>query len=388
VGLQFGTATLLVVFVIVVVQQGKTIRDATIGRFADQYVGLFMSPQAGASPAAASAEIARSPRVRGVTRANMPPFMLGSLPVSEYSRKAEDLAPHSPLQRLIVGYDYFRVMDIRVLAGRVFSEDRADDSLPTNTAELNARNGRPFAIILDRDGARALGWSNPEASIGEVLFEHGMPATVQYEVIGVVENASFNVRDQGTMGTTYFLNTVFSNFVLVRFDKNETTAVLADLDAAFKKLSPGHLPPERMFLDEMFENAYWTFQLMSRVVIGLAIFAIMIAGIGLFGLASYVTRARTREIGIRKTQGATPMQIVRLLLWDFSKPVVVANVIAWPLAYYLAERYIEVFSTRMTLTPLPFVAAFAGTLALAVSTVGVRALRASRLRPTEALRHE
>ena len=131
-----------------------------------------------------------------------------------------------------------------------------------------------------------------------------------------------------------------------------------------------------------------TFRLMNRVLMGLAAFALAIAGIGLFGLASYVTRARTREIGLRKTQGASPARIVRLLLWDFSKPVVVANALAWPVAYYLAERYIAVFTARMTLTPLPFAAAFAGTLALAWATVAARAVRTSRLRPMDALRHE
>jgi putative ABC transport system permease protein len=390
VGLQFGTATLLVVFVIVVVQQGDTIREAALGRFADQYVGIF-AQTAALAPAAITTEIAKSPHVRGVTRANIPPFMLGTLPRADYSHTTEDSAPYSSLQRVSIGYDYFPVMQIRVLAGRVFSEDRADDAVPTNPAEFNARGGKPIPIVLDRAGARALGWSSPEAAVGEVLFEHGSPAgrpVPQYEIIGVVETATFNVRDQGTAGASYVLNPAFSNFVLVRFGRTDTTAVLADLDATFKKISPGRPPPQKMFIDQLFENAYWTFQLMNRVVMGLAAFALAIAGIGLFGLANYVTRARTREIGLRKTQGASPARIVRLLLWDFSRPVVVANVLAWPVAYYLAERYVGVFSVRMALTPLPFLAAFAGTLALAFATVGARALRASRLRPTDALRHE
>jgi putative ABC transport system permease protein len=143
-----------------------------------------------------------------------------------------------------------------------------------------------------------------------------------------------------------------------------------------------------VFLDEMFENAYWTFRITNRVLTGLALLAIAIAGIGLFGMASYVTSKRTREIGLRKSQGASPAQIVRLLLWDFSKPVVVANLVAWPLAYIAAERYLGIFSQHITLTPLPFLAALAATLLLACATVGVQAVRASRVRPTEALRHD
>ena len=291
----------------------------------------------------------------------------------------------------LVGYDYFAVMEVRVLAGRVFSEDRADDALPRDSDELKARGGKPFPIVLDRDAARALGWSNPGAAVGEILYHPGEGASSgrpaqQYEVIGVVESVTLNVRDQGNVGTAYLLTPSFANFVLVRFDKNDTTAVLADLDATFKKLSPDRPPPPKMFLDAMFENAYWTFRLTNRVLGGLAALAIAIAGIGLLGLASYVTSKRTREIGLRKTQGASPAQIVRLLLWDFSKPVVAANVLAWPLAYYAAEHYIAVFSAHMTLTPLPFAAALAATLLLACASVGAHALRASRLRPTDALR--
>jgi len=389
VGLQFGTATLLAIFVIVAVQQGDTIREAALGRFADQYLGWFLAPQAGLSAATVATELASSPRVRGVTRSNIPPFA-GVPALTEYARSADELAPRSSLQFNLVGYDYFPVMDVPLLAGRVFSEDRADDAVPRDAAEVKARQGKPIPIVLDRDGARALGWSNPGAAVGEILFQPGVPAAAQgvpqYEVIGVVESVTFNVQDQGNVGAVYLLNPPFANFVLVRFDKNDTTAVLADVDATFKKLAPDRAPPQKAFLDELFENAYWTFRLMNRVLMGLAAFAITIAGIGLFGLASYVTRARTREIGLRKTQGASPAQIVRLLLWDFSKPVVAANVLAWPLAYYLAERYIAVFSARMTLTLPPFAAALLGTLGLAVATVGARALRASRLRPTDALR--
>jgi putative ABC transport system permease protein len=292
----------------------------------------------------------------------------------------------------VVGYDYFSVMNVPLLAGRVFSEDRTDDAGPPRDAdELKAREGKPIRIVLDRDGARALGWSNPRDAVGEILYRPGEPAppgkpAPRYEVIGVVESVMLNVRAQGNEGAAYFLNPTYAYSVLVRFDKNDTTGVLADLDATIEKLAPGRPPPRRMFLDELFESAYWTFRLMNHVLMGLAALAIAIAGIGLFGLASYVTRARTREIGLRKTQGASPARIVRLLLWDFSKPVVVANVLAWPLAYYAAERYIAVFSAHMTLTPLPFAAALVATLLLAWATVGAHALRASRLRPTDALR--
>jgi putative ABC transport system permease protein len=388
VGVQFATASLLVTLVIVLTQQSDALRAAVLGRFADQYVGLFVNPQnAALSVDALATEIARNPVVHGVTRTNIPPWFGGNPAQRSFGRSADEEAPNARVEDVYIAHDYFAVMNLAVVAGRVFSRERADDALPTSAEEYKARLGKPISIVLDRAAARALGWPNPSEAVGEVISPAG-GSVPQYEVIGVVESVVLSLRDRGSAGVAYSLLPTAANFVLVRFDKDGTTSVLAAVDATIKKLAPGRTPPQRVFLDEMFENAYWTFRITNRVLTGLALLAIAIAGIGLFGMASYVTSKRTREIGLRKSQGASPAQIVRLLLWDFAKPIVVANLIAWPLAYYAAERYLGIFSRRITLTPLPFVAALAATLLLACATVAVQALRASRVRPTEALRHD
>ena len=101
-----------------------------------------------------------------------------------------------------------------------------------------------------------------------------------------------------------------------------------------------------------------------------------------------MTTLRTREIGLRKSQGATAGTILRLLVWDFSKPVIAANLVVWPLAYLGAREYLDLFIERMTLTPLPFVATLAATLLVAWLVVGAQVIRAARLSPTAALRYE
>src|SRR5262249_30473681 len=104
--------------------------------------------------------------------------------------------------------------------------------------------------------------------------------------------------------------------------------------------------------------------------------------------AGFVTARRTREIGLRKTQGASSRSILHLLLWDFSKPVIVANIAIWPVAYLAAREYLALFVERMTLTPLPFVATLGATLLLAWLVVGFYVVGAARLNPAVALRHE
>jgi putative ABC transport system permease protein len=120
----------------------------------------------------------------------------------------------------------------------------------------------------------------------------------------------------------------------------------------------------------------------------LALFAIAISAVGLFGLANYMSQRRTREIGVRKTQGASSARILRMLLWDFSKPVLMANLAIWPFAFIAAKRYLDLFAERIALTPFPFLLALLATLLIAWLAVGGRVLHAARLRPSDVLRHE
>jgi putative ABC transport system permease protein len=284
----------------------------------------------------------------------------------------------------IVGYDYFQVMDIPLLAGRVFARERNDET--TFSADAGARS-TPQVAALDRKAARALGWSNPADAIGHTIYVNGNAATAT-DIIGVVESVPNAIRDRGSDGIVYGLMPHRAGFTIVRLAKSDVKGALEGIDDVFKTLSPARAPPPRQFLDQAFESAYFTFDLINRVFVALGAFAIAIAAVGLFGMASYMTSRRTREIGLRKTQGATSRQILELLLWDFSKPVLVANLVVWPFAFYAAQRYLDSFAQRMTLGPWPFLAALLATLLVALVAVGGRVLHAARLRPTDALREE
>jgi putative ABC transport system permease protein len=124
---------------------------------------------------------------------------------------------------------------------------------------------------------------------------------------------------------------------------------------------------------------------MLGIFVGIAIF---IACLGLFGLAAFSTEQRTREIGVRKVFGARTRDIVRLLLWQFSIPILIANVVAWPVAYYYLHGWLEGYAYRISLSPLYFVAAGAIALVIAWATVIAHALRVARANPVHALRYE
>ena len=139
-------------------------------------------------------------------------------------------------------------------------------------------------------------------------------------------------------------------------------------------------------MDELFAQAYATFSAVGAVAAGLAAFAFIISLMGLFAMAIYVTTERLREIGVRKTLGASPLRIFQMLLADFSKPIVVANLLAWPFAYYAAEAYLSMFLERTDTSLLPFVLSLLITLLIAWITVAGQARRAARMQPARILR--
>src|SRR5690606_10264974 len=152
--------------------------------------------------------------------------------------------------------------------------------------------------------------------------------------------------------------------LLVRIAHDDIPAALAHIDATWERLVP-NAPLRREFMDDLFTIAYADMANLNRMLGGLSAFAFVIAMMGLFGMAVHVTARRRREIGIRKTLGAGGPRIVLMLLRDFARPVVIANVLAWPLAFVAGRLYLELFVQRTPLSPWPFVLSLAITVAVA-----------------------
>jgi putative ABC transport system permease protein len=385
VGTQFAAASFLVVAVTVGLAERDALREELLERFEDPYVGFFVGPVTGPiDPDVLATELTRSPAIRGAASMWQPPFE-AALQQGELRRSQDSGAPSVSVDSMLVGYDYFEVMRVPLLAGRVFARDRADDQGPTTPAELAARAGRPSAAVLDRVAARALGWRDPADAIGQVVYAPGQDAR---EVVGVVETVPLAIRASRGTGTAYNFGPQMSNYWVVRIDKRSVADGTAQINAVLRRLAPSRPPPELLFLDDVFAVAYGTFAVTQRVLMTLGAFALAIAAVGVFGMASFITSRRTREVGIRKTQGAKPSDILRQFLWDYSKPALAANLAAFPLALFAVDRYLDLFANRITLTPLPFAIALLATLFVAgVAVIGF-VLRVARLRPAEALRQE
>ena len=162
---------------------------------------------------------------------------------------------------------------------------------------------------------------------------------------------------------------------------------LQEIEEAWDRINPDY-PMERMFLDGYFQQFFSIFEAINSGLAAFAFLALLLASIDLFGLTAFMAQKRTREIGIRKVMGASVGKIVQLLVWQFSKPAMIAILLAAPLGYLGSKTYLDFFADRVAMSPLIFISAGGGALILAILTVGFHAIKATRQNPVIALRYE
>ncbi|HYC05846.1 MAG TPA: ABC transporter permease [Azospirillaceae bacterium] len=298
-----------------------------------------------------------------------------------------------------VGFGYFQTMGMRIIAGRDFDRDRVGDAIPRDppgaqpAAPDAAPTTRKASVVLNQGAVRRLGYASPEAAIGQT-FTSGDPsansgsnATLELTVIGVVEDFHYRSVTDPISAGMFLVDPNDQTTVAVRLKAGDVQAALTAIDRVWRQVYPD-LPVRRQFLDERLQELYLREATTSQLFAAFSGLAIVIACLGLFGLASFTAERRTKEIGLRKVLGARVPDIVRLLVWQFSKPVLLANIIAWPIAWYGASRWLEGFTYRIDLNPLPFVGAGLAALLIAWLTVGMHATRVASAKPVAALRYE
>ena len=209
----------------------------------------------------------------------------------------------------------------------------------------------------------------------------------KYTVVGVVKD--FHLESLRKKITPLFIGctTHIFNSLSVRIKTENVPATLSFLESKMRQVDPFR-PFEYAFLDDTFDAQYREEERLSRVFSYFAILAIFIASLGLLGLASFTAEQRTKEIGIRKVLGASVSGIVLLLSKEFTKWVLVANVIAWPIAYFTLHKWLEGFAYRTSLTLTAFIVSMVVSLGIALLTVSYQAVRTAIANPIESLRYE
>ena len=269
-----------------------------------------------------------------------------------------------------VGHDFLNLLKTEIVAGRNFDRRLASDSSE--------------AFILNEAAVKAIGWDNPQESIDKKFSYGGRSG----RVIGVVKDFHFESLHQTIAPIVFLITQGRANVISVRMHTSTRTETLEYLRAEWEHLRPG-FPFTYYFIDEQFESQYQNEERQSTLVGYFSFLAVIIAALGLLGLASFTAQQRYREIGIRKVLGASTEQIVLMLTRGFTRLVLISIGLAIPLAYFLMNRYwLEQFAYRADFALWPYL--LAGGLALVVAwlTIGYQSWRAAVSDPVEAIRAE
>jgi putative ABC transport system permease protein len=378
VALQFAISIAMIVCTAVIYAQTSFIRNADLGyqREGLMIVGGLEEVEPRIVPLYRA--FTGLPGVTGVTLSTRSPgddqVLTALLTRSGLGGRERDM----PYER--TGPDYFRTYGIRIVAGRDFDPaNRADDLAGATREELTERG---MNLILNERGARLLGFSDPREAVGATLRLSGMPA----HVIGVAADVRFGSPREPVAPMFYLRDSDTARFAVVRY-RGEPQTVRAGLEREWRRIAPA-TPFEAETVEQTLNTFYEPDERRSRLFAAGAVLAVAIGCIGLYGLGAFTAGRRTKEIGIRKVLGASTSDVLRLLLVQFLRPVVLANLLAWPLAFVLMRAWLNGFDQQIALSPAYFVLATGLAFLIALSTVTFQALQAARSNPIEALRHE
>jgi putative ABC transport system permease protein len=373
---QFAVSITLIVATLVVAQQMAYIRQKSWGLGQDQMLTIPFKENIGPKYSLVRSELLKDPAVIAVAAKDSLPTELNNNTdgIGWEGKTADQDSVY--METIRVDAHYFETMGMPIVAGRGFSEDHPGDV--------------GTAFILNETAVRKTGLKEPVGKSFRLYDQKGV-------IIGVVKDTFFQSFRQEIRAQVYALykNTTADvsgiDVALIKVKGDPAGRLFKEAIAHIEKVwkSVNTVAPfEFHFLDEALDAQYRNEQRQGQLFGVFAFLAIFISCLGLFGLASFTAEQKTKEIGIRKTLGASIPNIVRLLSGDFSKAVLAANLISWPLAWYAMNGWLRGFAYRTPLSPWIFVGAGLAALIISWLTVGLQTLRSARTNPVDALHFE
>jgi putative ABC transport system permease protein len=325
-------------------------------------------------------QLRANPDVLDVAMINILPFdssqMTSSVQLAGHTE-------HIELNERVIGTNAVQLLGMKLMAGRLLSDKRAQDQVDESNRGNIARTNDGHNVLLDQDAAARLGLT-PQQAIGKTIIFQGKS---HLNIVGVLADPKFGGAREPAKASIYLYDPKFSAAAMIRIRPDAIPQTLSFIDRTWRNFAPTKAM-QRYFLDDNFGKLYQADERQGKMFGVFVLVAIFIACLGLFGLAAFTVGRRTKEIGIRKVFGARTRDLVFLLLWQFSIPVLIANAIAWPVAWYYLHGWLQGFAYRIALSPLYFTAAGLTALLIAWATIFTHALRVARANPIHALRYE
>nr|NIM11352.1 FtsX-like permease family protein [Candidatus Aminicenantes bacterium]NIM78133.1 FtsX-like permease family protein [Candidatus Aminicenantes bacterium]NIN17451.1 FtsX-like permease family protein [Candidatus Aminicenantes bacterium]NIN41347.1 FtsX-like permease family protein [Candidatus Aminicenantes bacterium]NIN84117.1 FtsX-like permease family protein [Candidatus Aminicenantes bacterium] len=367
---QFAASIILIIGTLVVMNQLNYIQDKKLGFDKEQVLILHNAYLLDKQAETFKNEMLTHLQIKRAT-------ISGYLPIPS-SRNSSAVFPEgqvanknsTSIQNWIVDYDYIKTLGMKVIKGRDFSREFSTD---------------PSAVIINQAAAKQFGWKEPiDKRLSRFTSLKGDMTT--YTVIGMVEDFHFeSLRD--TIGPLVMFLGEHKDLMSFRIDTGNIPGTIDLLRDKWNRFLPGQ-PFEYSFLDERFYEVYKAEQKLGQIFGAFAVLAIFVGCLGLFGLAAFIAEQRTKEIGIRKVFGASVSSIIGLLSREFVILVGIANIIAWPVAYFVMNKWLQDFAYRTPLSPLIFLAAGAAAIIIALLTTSYQAVKAAFTDPVKSLKYE
>ena len=366
---QFATSIFLIIGTIVIYKQLNFIQTKDLGFKKDQILivnGTF---------ALDNAETFKNDilKLNGVQSGTVSSF----LPVDNSSRNDNSFSTASTIdvnngfdmQNWYVDCDYVKTMGMQIIKGRNFSKDFGSDS---------------SAVIINETVAKLIGYKDP---IGQKIYRSGDgKTTIAYNIIGVVKNFNFESLRQNISALGFFLGKGGGS-ISFKVNTGNINNLVSEVENKWRAMVPS-IPFSYRFMDDSFDEMYRSEQRVGKIAIIFSVLAILIACLGLFGLATFIAEQRTKEIGIRKVLGASVQGIVQLLSKEFVKLVAIAFIIAVPTGWYFMNKWLQDFVYRINMSWWIFALAGITVLIVALATVSFQAIKAALTNPVKSLKTE
>ncbi|GAB3175349.1 ABC transporter permease [Telluribacter humicola] len=366
---QFSISIILIICTLVVLTQLKYLQDKELGFTKEAVVNLQGTGFLGPNTEAFKQELGRIAGVQAVGGTNATPGSQGGFFGIIFRQEGQTETVTG--RGTVVDDNYLQAMNIKLVAGRSFSRS-FNDSL---------------SVLINEEAMKELGLTDP---IGKKLISATNGADVTYTIVGIIKNFHYQSLHQ-RIAPLFVLNNRWvsrtDNRIVIRIQSEDPQAIIARTEQVWKKYLPEQ-PFHYTFLESDWGALYRAEQVSQRIFSLFSLLAILIACMGLLGLAIYIIQQRTKEIGIRKVLGATVASIVTLLSMDFMKLVLIALIIAAPVAWYAMDRWLQDFAYRIDIPWWAFVLAGVLAVLIAFLTVSYQSIKAALMNPVKSLRSE
>jgi putative ABC transport system permease protein len=368
---QFVASIILIVGTLIIYQQLRFMKKSDLGFDKDQLlvlpvpVGSLFDKN---SEEFISSEFTKHHSIISATTTSFIPGMTKNLFKGNLKQSGEGDAKSCDMNIMMVDYDFINTYKIELAAGRSFEKNRSTDS--------------ESACLINEAAAKSFGWTSAEEAIGKRIEDFQ-----EREIIGVIKNFHFQSLQHIIEPMVLMINPDFFVYLTLRIDTQNLSETMVFAEQKWSELFPND-PFTYHFFDDIFEVQYRADEKFGTIILIFAELAIFIACLGLFGLTLFTTERRTREIGIRKVLGSSLSGMIFLLSKELIKWVIIANIIALPIGWYVMNRWLQNFAYRIDIGWWIFILAGMLALVIALITVSFQSIKAALANPVKSLRYE